>query len=542
MRITRVWTWWQAVRDRRNGLPAPQAATLGNTEEQLVAAVNNRVRAAETQYHRAAEPLLGRLRVRLLQLETIDLPQYRQLVQQAGRMTELVAISRTAHNLLQVCLTAGEVVFNMIVFLVLGESTLLTWIMALAVGLGLPAVAVFFGTDLRQAQWTKHRIAGWTTVLVVVAATLAGINYIRIAYIAQTRDDAFAGNHPGLTVAYFTINTFVFVAATLVAYFGHDPVAGFVKAKMRVEKGRAAVATTRAALNGLARRLRTGVAEWHDTGRVYIGHYRAVNRRGRPEVPRYFDDEGLSANRPAFHTPEVPEFADEEHANDAMLRPDPAAPVRGSSIRDAAGRVSTAAVLLFVLALSSIACGGPKHPPQMVVFFVDGSCSVGDMTPYADTWQRVVSSLESGDRIVLGRVAEGVYTKFRPVVDESLPVASLIVDNALVVARKTTVARAKLAEHFSDIQKEPCSQRTPLLDTLSLAEKVFGHDRRARILVLGSGASTSPDSTQNSNSGCIPPILGRRRILSLSRRSAGPRCSVETGGAECVRGRSISTK
>jgi hypothetical protein len=260
------------------------------------------------------------------------------------------------------------------------------------------------------------------------------------------------------------------------------------------------------------------VLEWHDTGRVYIALYRTVNRRRRSErPPAYFDGANLPAHRPEFYTPDVPEFPDEEQSDGTLLTAEPPSMEPRSPRPVAVGRAGTAAMLFVGLALSASACATPGEP-RMIVMFVDGSCSVKDVRPYADAWRRVVASLQPGDRIVLGRVAQGIYSEYRPVVDKSLPASSGLLDNSLVVERKVARERAALDGRFSDVLEEPCSQKTPILDTLSLAEKVFGSDSRKKRLLLGSDMLEDGDRYVFERMLLAPPV---GNAIIVQRRTDG---------------------
>jgi len=473
MRIGRMWTWWNAMRDRRAGLPAPEAKWIGDSEAQIVAAVDAWTRRREERYHCAAEPRLRALAQVGAQLETIDLPHYRLLVERTGRTHEELVLSAAWHRLLLAVLTVGELAFNMIVFLVFGESTLLTWAMAAAVGLGLPATAAFLGADLRQTRWTAPRIAGWAVVLTVVGITLAGINYVRTSYLSVNGQSEFVAANAGLTLAYFAINMFVFVAATLASCYGKDPQRGFVEAKGRIERGQRLLAVNTAALNRLGRELRSAAAQQHALGLALICRYRSINRRRRSAVPAYFDDAALTAHRPTLYMPNVPEF---DHAKiDAQ-----------PLMRFAPGRSSSAAVVLLAagLAIGTTACSGPL-PERFVVMFADGSCSVASRALYATAWSTVVTDLRPGDRVLLGRISADTYSMFEPIVDEVIPRHDWMT-NALVAERKDTAVRARLRSRFAELDAQPCAARTPLLDAMAVAGKLFAGEARRGVLVVAS--------------------------------------------------------
>lgn len=169
-----------------------------------------------------------------------------------------------------------------------------------------------------------------------------------------------------------------------------------------------------------------------------------------------------------------------------------------TNLRKYASHVKALFVLL-VGASALLSCQPDQGPPpKVVVVFVDVSASVRDFDVYHDSWKKIVARLKAGDRIVLGRITDETFTQFRPLIDESLPAFSFISDNVSDYDKKMNQTKEKLSKAIDNSLKAPRSQKTDILNTLALADKVFHGDpglpkgfwlwktleNRRRILVL----------------------------------------------------------
>jgi hypothetical protein len=102
------------------------------------------------------------------------------------------------------------------------KPQILTWLMALAVAVGVPMVAHFCGIWIKQ--WPKPAWITGLKLFVTAAAVvgcLVGINVARQAYlsvggISLGRQDEI------LEHAFLAINIFIFVSATVLSHFAHD--------------------------------------------------------------------------------------------------------------------------------------------------------------------------------------------------------------------------------------------------------------------------------------------------------------------------------
>lgn len=78
-RLGRITVWFNAVRDRRHGLPAPAATGLSAMEQRIQGAVNLAVRSLQARYFKAAERLKARLAAAVDALGRHDRPELDRL-------------------------------------------------------------------------------------------------------------------------------------------------------------------------------------------------------------------------------------------------------------------------------------------------------------------------------------------------------------------------------------------------------------------------------------------------------------------------------
>jgi uncharacterized small protein (DUF1192 family) len=131
-------------------------------------------------------------------------------------------LSRGWYRAIIMVIALGEFALNAQAFEVFQKPLLLTWLMAAAVGVGIPVVAHFCGIWVRQ--WPKP---AWKTGLKLtvtlggVVGCLIGINAARGAYLAM-EGSRLGPQEQILQQAFLAINLFVFLAATVLSHFAHE--------------------------------------------------------------------------------------------------------------------------------------------------------------------------------------------------------------------------------------------------------------------------------------------------------------------------------
>lgn len=147
------------------------------------------------------------------------------------------------------------------------------------------------------------------------------------------------------------------------------------------------------------------------------------------------------------------------------------------------GRSSVAIMVFCVLVLS---CS--RGAETLTITLVDGSCSRGEANGYAQSWRRIVDAARPGDRLVLGRI-RGDLVAFRPDVDAALPAVPYLLDNDADQRRRMNAFQQELDAAFTASLGEPCSDRTPILDTLVGVGQFFkASNHTSKRLVLLSDA------------------------------------------------------
>lgn len=161
---------------------------------------------------------------------------------------------------------------------------------------------------------------------------------------------------------------------------------------------------------------------------------------------------------------------------------------------------------LVVLALSAICLlAGCVRAPETakstgneIVIFVDFSDSIrGDnhMLFLQDLQKSIIPTLSAGDRIVIAPINDKTLTSFHPMIEETFPdppafdgwTDNLLKHNQEVKRVDTEVARLreKIGTKISDIFKgRKKSQRTDIFSSILMAQKLFDHQPRQKVLVL----------------------------------------------------------
>jgi hypothetical protein len=190
-------------------------------------------------------------------------------------------------------------------------------------------------------------------------------------------------------------------------------------------------------------------------------------------------------------------------------------------LRHHAVRLKSVFVMLFG-AWTLVSCQAEKGPPpKVVVVFVDVSASVKDFDVYHDAWKKIVDRLTAGDRVLLGRITHETFTQFRPLVDESLPTFSWISDNSRDYDKKLKQTKERLSKVIDESLKAPRSQKTDILNTSALADKIFHGDKRRAVLVLLSDMLEDSDA-HNFEKVKVDETFARRVIEEKHRKGEMP--------------------
>lgn len=183
---------------------------------------------ATHQYEKdAAENVFG-LKDSHAQLELCE-QRYNALYDELKR-DPVVYIPHWVYITLAFFIFIGEVPLNALVFQMFGENQIMTWVMALIVGLCIPVSAHFIGIKLRE----HGRGLSYTNILkgvvafAIVIAALYGLSVMRTTYLGAMKE-SLGLDEPLVqsSFMFFWLNVAVLSAAVVIAYMAHDPVPGY---------------------------------------------------------------------------------------------------------------------------------------------------------------------------------------------------------------------------------------------------------------------------------------------------------------------------
>ena len=143
--------------------------------------------------------------------------------------------------ILAIAIFLGEVPLNAMVFQIFGENQIMTWVMALIIGLCVPLTAHFIGIKFREhgEGFSITNTLKGALAFAVVAYALYELSLLRQSYLGENMEAL------GLTeklvqdsFMFFYLNIAVLSAAVLIAYLSHDAVPGYQRARDELRAAR----------------------------------------------------------------------------------------------------------------------------------------------------------------------------------------------------------------------------------------------------------------------------------------------------------------
>ena len=138
---------------------------------------------------------------------------------------------------------------------------------------------------------------------------------------------------------------------------------------------------------------------------------------------------------------------------------------------------------------------------RLIIIFVDvsGSIPEEDWDLYRRNYQGMLSTLQPGDRVVLGKIFAETLTSFTPVINEEIPNRGSTRARRIITER----AKEKLLEAFNSIKpdpktRDPKANKTRVLDALNEAEQLIKADRtrKSQWLLILSDMLEDSDETR----------------------------------------------
>lgn len=205
---------------------------------------------------------------------------YNSMYEKHGR-APIEYIPHWLYVVLAIAIFLGEVPLNAMVFQIFGENQVMTWIMAVIIGLSVPLSAHFVGIKFREqggGMMIGETLKG-ATAFGIVAFALYELSLMRQSYLGENRDAL------GLTeqlvhdsFMFFYLNIAVFCAAILIAYLAHDTVPGYQRARDELKIARRKVEKLERARVALLKRAATRRAEGKQ--KIHAEYRDGVNRVG----------------------------------------------------------------------------------------------------------------------------------------------------------------------------------------------------------------------------------------------------------------------
>lgn len=157
--------------------------------------------------------------------------EHREATEEMGKHYGKIQLSSFAYVIIMAIITVGEIPLNAVVFRIMGESEIMTYVVSLVIAVGLPFGAHALGMLLRkepfrQGMFTTESV--FTTLAVVMPVLgIIAVAYVRQKYFESPTVQAISGveaDPTAVTLVFVVINLLVFTVAALASYLAHDPV------------------------------------------------------------------------------------------------------------------------------------------------------------------------------------------------------------------------------------------------------------------------------------------------------------------------------
>lgn len=160
--------------------------------------------------------------------------------------------------------------------------------------------------------------------------------------------------------------------------------------------------------------------------------------------------------------------------------------------------------ILHLLAVLSILWGffpacrpGSSPQPRLLVVFTDMSASIpaNERALYEAYMDTIISTLQSGDRLVVAKISDGTMIRFSPIFARTLPQYSFWMDNPLTHKRQLDKIRTEVRQKTSKaLKSSERSPRTEIIMSFLVSEEEFRNwTGRKRLVLLSDMLECSTD-------------------------------------------------
>ncbi len=170
--------------------------------------------------------------------------EHREATEEMGKHYGSIQLSPFIYMIIMGIIILGEVPLNAVVFRIFGEAEIMTYVISLAIAVGLPFGAHALGMLLRkepfkQGVLTTESIFTIFTMVIPLLGIMA-VAYVRQKYFESPTVQAASGiraDPTAVTLVFVIINLLIFTVAALASYLTHNPVIDNWRKKLRLATG-----------------------------------------------------------------------------------------------------------------------------------------------------------------------------------------------------------------------------------------------------------------------------------------------------------------
>jgi len=167
--------------------------------------------------------------------------EHREATEEMGKHYGKIQLSPFIYTIIMAIIIVGEIPLNAVVFRIFGEAEVMTYVISLALAVGLPFGAHALGMLLRkepfkQGVFTTESIFTVFTMVMPLLGIMA-VAYVRQKYFESPTVQAASGiraDPAAVTLVFVIINLLIFTVAALASYLTHDPVIDNWRKKLRL--------------------------------------------------------------------------------------------------------------------------------------------------------------------------------------------------------------------------------------------------------------------------------------------------------------------
>jgi hypothetical protein len=157
--------------------------------------------------------------------------EHREATAETGKHYGKLQLSHFTYTIIMAIIIVGEIPLNAVVFRIFGEAEVMTYVISLAIAVGLPFGAHALGMLLRKGPFKQGVLTTESifTVFTMVMPLLGimAVAYVRQKYFESPTVQAASGirvDPAAVTLVFIIINLLIFTVAALASYLAHDPV------------------------------------------------------------------------------------------------------------------------------------------------------------------------------------------------------------------------------------------------------------------------------------------------------------------------------